>query len=89
MCTRPGGLSSGTCAAVRPALATPLYELDGPAGCFTYTPFAAVAFAVVSFIPWSALPPLSVAVIVRRWWARWVVLHALGYRPPGAPGRRC
>ena len=65
-----------------PHLATPLYSWQGPDSLlFTYTPFAAVAFAVVSFIPWSALQPLSVAVnIVLLLAALWVTFRALGYR---------
>ena len=83
MCTRPAGLS---CRHVQPVynphLATPLYSWQGPDSLlFTYTPFAAVAFAMVSFIPWSALQPLSVAVnIVLLLAALWVTFRALGYR---------
>ena len=65
-----------------PHSATPLYSWHGPDSLlFTYTPFAAVAFAVVSFIPWSALQPLSVAVnIVLLLAALWVTFRALGCR---------
>ena len=67
-------------------LAAPLYDWTSIRGMnFTYTPFAAVAFAVVSLIPWSALPALTVAVSVAALaGSLWLVLHALGYR-----GRAC
>jgi alpha-1,2-mannosyltransferase len=67
-----------------PHLATPLYSWQGypkETLLFTYPPFAAVAFAVVSFIPWSAAQPLSVAAnIVLLLAALWVTFRALGYR---------
>jgi alpha-1,2-mannosyltransferase len=67
-----------------PHLATPLYSWQGypkESLLFTYPPFAAVAFAVVSFIPWSAAQPLSVAAnIVLLLAALWVTFRALGYR---------
>jgi alpha-1,2-mannosyltransferase len=67
-------------------LASPLYDWSSLEGLnFTYTPFAAVVFAVVSLIPASALTPLSVAVSVAALaGSLWLVLHALGYR-----GRAC
>ena len=43
----------------------PLYDWGGYSSLalkFTYTPFAAVAFALVSFIPWTPLWILSVVV---------------------------
>ena len=69
-------------------LAHPLY--DAPLGNvalspvalkFTYTPFAALFFAAVSFVPWSILPHLSqavnlVALVAAAWWT----MGALGYR---------
>ena len=67
-----------------PHLATPLYDWRGYPGenlKFTYTPFAAVVFALVSFIPWWVLPGLSVAAnIVLLLAALWVTFRALGYR---------
>jgi alpha-1,2-mannosyltransferase len=67
-----------------PQLATPLYSWRGYPGenlQFTYPPFAAVVFAVVSFIPWWVLRPLSVvANIVLLLAALWVTFRALGYR---------
>jgi len=65
-----------------PHSATPLYSWQGPDSLlFTYTPFAAVAFALVSFVPWSALEPLSVVANIALLLATlWVTFRALGYR---------
>jgi alpha-1,2-mannosyltransferase len=61
----------------------PLYDWGGYSSLalkFTYTPFAAVAFAVVSFIPMKALEVLSVIVnIASLLVALWFTLRALGY----------
>jgi alpha-1,2-mannosyltransferase len=47
---------------------------------FTYTPFAAIFFAAVSFIPWSILPHLSQVVsMVALIAAGWCTMAALGY----------
>jgi alpha-1,2-mannosyltransferase len=47
---------------------------------FTYTPWAAIVFATVSFIPWIVLPVLSVAVNIAAVVAIvWFTLGALGY----------
>jgi glycosyl transferase family 87 len=47
---------------------------------FTYTPFAAIFFAAVSFIPWSILPHLSQVVsVVALIAAGWCTMSALGY----------
>jgi alpha-1,2-mannosyltransferase len=69
-----------------PHLASPLYGWTSIRGwMFTYTPFAAVVFALISFLPWSVLPALTVAVsLVCLAASLWLVLHALGYR-----GRAC
>jgi alpha-1,2-mannosyltransferase len=70
--------------AYNPHLAAPLYDWPGFRGenlQFTYPPFAAVVFAVVSFIPWSLLKGLSVAAnIAFLLAALWVTFRALGYR---------
>jgi alpha-1,2-mannosyltransferase len=67
-----------------PHLAAPLYDWPGYLNLhlkFTYPPFAAVVFAVVSLIPWRALPPLSVAVnIAALLAALWFTFGGLGYR---------
>ena len=67
-----------------PHLAAPLYSWRGYPKenlQFTYPPFAAVVFAVVSFIPWSVLRPASVtANIVLLLVALWITFRALGYR---------
>ena len=48
---------------------------------FTYTPFAALFFAVVSFVPWSVLPRLTqVANLIFLFIATWYTMDALGYR---------
>jgi alpha-1,2-mannosyltransferase len=48
---------------------------------FTYTPFAALFFAVVSFVPWSVLPRLTqVANLIFLFIAAWCTMGALGYR---------
>ena len=67
-----------------PHLAAPLYDWRGYENLhlkFTYPPFAAVVFAVVSLIPWRVLPPLSVAVnIAALLAALWFTFGGLGYR---------
>jgi alpha-1,2-mannosyltransferase len=67
-----------------PHRATPLYDYPGYgqyALKFTYPPFAAVLFAVLSFIPWSLLLELTdlanVALLVV---ALWFTFGGLGYR---------
>jgi alpha-1,2-mannosyltransferase len=67
-----------------PHLAAPLYDWPGYSSLhlkFTYPPFAAVLFAVVSFIPWSALLKLTDAanagLLVA---ALWFTFGGLGYR---------
>ena len=67
-----------------PHLAAPLYDWPGYLNLhlkFTYPPFAAVVFAVVSLIPWRVLPALSVAVnIAALLAALWFTFGGLGYR---------
>ncbi len=67
-----------------PHLAAPLYGWPGYEGLhlkFTYTPFAAVAFAVVSLIPWRVLPGISVVVNIAALLATlWFTFGWLGYR---------
>ncbi|HEX3714381.1 MAG TPA: glycosyltransferase 87 family protein [Trebonia sp.] len=62
----------------------PLYGWGGYSALalkFTYTPFAAIAFAVVSFLPWGVLQAASVtgnlAALVA---ALWFTFGGLGYR---------
>jgi alpha-1,2-mannosyltransferase len=64
-----------------PHLASPLYDWTSIRGWnFTYTPFAAVAFALVSFISWSVLAQLSVAGSAAALAvSSWLVLGSLGY----------
>jgi alpha-1,2-mannosyltransferase len=66
-------------------LASPLYGWVSPEGLkFTYTPFAAVLFSVVSLVPWLVLPWLSEAVnLAALGAAAWFALAGLG-----CPGRR-
>ena len=67
-----------------PHLSAPLYDWRGYQGLhlkFTYPPFAAVVFALVSFIPWRALPDISVLVnIAALVAALWFTFGGLGYR---------
>jgi alpha-1,2-mannosyltransferase len=67
-----------------PRAHAPLYDWAGYGSLglkFTYTPFAAIVFAVVSFIPWSVLPKLSMGVnIVALVAALWFTFGGLGYR---------
>ncbi len=67
-----------------PHLAAPLYDWVGYGKLhlpFTYTPFAAVAFALVSFVPFGVSLKLSVAVdLVALLAAVWFTLGGLGYR---------
>jgi alpha-1,2-mannosyltransferase len=67
-----------------PHLAAPLYDWVGYGKLhlpFTYTPFAALAFAVISFVPWWLSQQLSVAVdIIALLAALWFTLGGLGYR---------
>jgi len=61
----------------------PLYDwpASNDALKFTYTPFAALFFAAVSFVPWSILPRLSQVVnLVALVAAAWCTMDALGYR---------
>jgi alpha-1,2-mannosyltransferase len=64
-------------------LAAPLYDWVGYGKLhlpFTYTPFAAIAFAVISFVPWWLSQQLSVAVdILALLTALWLTLGGLGY----------
>jgi alpha-1,2-mannosyltransferase len=60
----------------------PLYDWTGAGNLnFTYTPFAALFFAGVSFIPWSVLPRVvQVANLIFLVIAAWCTMGALGYR---------
>ncbi len=63
-------------------LAYPLYNwpLNNLSLKFTYTPFAALFFAVVSFVPWSILPRLSQVVnLFALVAAGWCTVAALGH----------
>jgi alpha-1,2-mannosyltransferase len=61
----------------------PLYNwhaIDNDSLQFTYTPFAALCFAVVSFVPWSLLPRLfQLANLIFLLIAAWFTMDALGY----------
>ncbi len=67
-----------------PRLPAPLYDWGGYSLLglkFTYTPFAAIVFSIVSFIPWSVLPKLSMGVnIAALVAALWCTFGGLGYR---------
>src|SRR6201996_1488533 len=66
-----------------PHVYAPLYQWGGYGGLglkFTYTPFAAIVFALVSFVPWGVLPKLSMAVNVAALVAAlWFTFRGLGY----------
>jgi len=67
-----------------PRLAAPLYDWAGYGKLhlpFTYTPFAAITFALISFVPWWLSQQLSVAVdVLALLAALWLTLGGLGYR---------
>jgi alpha-1,2-mannosyltransferase len=67
-----------------PHLASPLYDWVGYGNLhlpFTYTPFAGLAFALVSLVPYQLCLKLSIAVdLVSVLAAVWFTLGALGYR---------
>src|ERR1700719_718297 len=67
-----------------PHLAAPLYDWVGYGKLhlpFTYTPFAAISFALISFVPWLLAQKLSVAVdVISLLAALWFTLGGLGYR---------
>ena len=67
-----------------PHLASPLYDWVGYGKLhlpFTYTPFASLAFALVSFVPYQLSLKLSVAVnLVSLLAVVWFTLGGLGYR---------
>jgi alpha-1,2-mannosyltransferase len=66
-----------------PHAAAPLYDWGGYSSLalkFTYTPFAAIAFALISFVPGSALSALSVIVNMAALVAAlWFTFGGLGY----------
>ena len=66
-----------------PHAGAPLYDWGGYSSLalkFTYTPFAAITFALISFIPWTPLWILSVIVnIAALVAALWFTFRALGY----------
>ena len=66
-----------------PHTGAPLYDWGGYSSLalkFTYTPFAAITFALISFIPWAAMPALSVIVnIAALMAALWFTFGGLGY----------
>ena len=66
-----------------PHAGAPLYDWGGYSSLalkFTYTPFAAITFALISFIPWTPLWILSVIVnMAALLVALWFTFRALGY----------
>jgi alpha-1,2-mannosyltransferase len=79
-----GGLIARHAGPYNPHLASPLYDWAGYTSLhlpFDYPPFAALIFSVISFIPWSVLPKLSVVVnIAFLVIALWFTYGGLGYR---------
>jgi alpha-1,2-mannosyltransferase len=67
-----------------PHLAAPLYDWVGYGKLhlpFTYTPFAAIAFVLISFVPWWLSQDISLVVnVVALVAALWFTLGGLGYR---------
>jgi alpha-1,2-mannosyltransferase len=67
-----------------PHRAAPLYEWRGYGSLrlkFTYPPFAAAVFALLSYLPWAVLAGLSVAASLALLVAAlWFTLGGLGYR---------
>ncbi len=63
-------------------LASPLYDWTGQNGVqFTYPPFAAVIFAVVSVLPWTVLRwAMTLASLAALGLSLWLTFGALGYR---------
>jgi alpha-1,2-mannosyltransferase len=62
--------------------AAPLYDWTGRSGVqFTYPPFAAVAFAVASVLPWTAMRwAMTLASLAALVLSLWLVFGVLGYR---------
>jgi alpha-1,2-mannosyltransferase len=67
-----------------PGYYAPLYDWKGFSSLqlkFTYTPFAAVVFAVLSILPWAALWISSIFVnVITFVVALWFTFYGLGYR---------
>jgi len=67
-----------------PHLAAPLYDWVGYGKlhlAFTYTPFAAIAFVLISFVPWWLSQDFSLVVdVIALVAALWFTLGGLGYR---------
>jgi alpha-1,2-mannosyltransferase len=73
-----------------PSFQYPLYDwpLSKVALKFTYTPFAAVFFVLISYIPWSVLPRLSQVVnllllLAAAWFTTGALTNPAGGRAPG------
>ena len=75
-----------------PHAAAPLYDWGGYSSLalkFTYTPFAAIAFALVSFVPWTPLWVLSVIVnMAALLVALWFTFGGLAHTERGYADRR-
>jgi alpha-1,2-mannosyltransferase len=65
-----------------PRRASPLYDWPGYLELpFTYPPFAALIFAVLTLVPWAVLPDLSIGLSVLALLAAvWTTVRALGVR---------
>ena len=75
--------------AINPAMYHWYYEND-PGIQFTYTPFAALLFAVGSALPFHALVALVAAVSAVALTATiWIAFRELGWQPMARAGRRC
>jgi alpha-1,2-mannosyltransferase len=65
-----------------PRRASPLYDWPGYLELpFTYPPFAAVIFTVLTYVPWAVLPDLSIGLTILALLAAvWTTVRALGVR---------
>ncbi len=80
---RHGGfIARGVAPYYNARLGSPLYGWPGVGGLkFTYPPFAALMFTVLTLVPWPALPDLWIVVnILALGAAIWATLGGLGYR---------
>jgi alpha-1,2-mannosyltransferase len=68
-----------------------LYSWQQRAGIqFTYTPFAALLFALITWVPFHVLLDLAAAVSIASLAATvWIAFRELGWRGWPGPGRRC
>ncbi len=82
---RAGLVAARIAPAFDPRLSSPLYDWPGLGLKFTYPPFAALAFTVLTLPSWSVLLKLSIGVNIAALLAAiWTTLGGLGYRVSAA-----